>query len=89
LGKKRHGAIITHDTNKRMETAMKISARNALPGKITAIKLGSTTAHVSIDVNGVTVTSSITNESVEELKLKVGDSVHAVIKSSDVMIAIP
>jgi molybdopterin-binding protein len=68
---------------------MKISARNALPGKITGIKKGATTAHVTIDVNGVTVTSSITNESVDDLGLKVGDAVHAVVKSSDVMIAIP
>ena len=43
---------------------MKISARNALPGKIVDIKMGATTAHVRIDVNGTTVTASITNESV-------------------------
>jgi molybdopterin-binding protein len=66
---------------------MKISARNALPGKIVDIKKGSTTAHVRIDVNGVIVTASITNEAVDELGLKAGDSVHAVIKSSDVMVA--
>lgn len=66
---------------------MKISARNALPGKIVDIKKGSTTAHVRIDVNGVIVTASITNEAVDELGLKTGDSVHAVIKSSDVMVA--
>jgi molybdopterin-binding protein len=35
------------------------------------------------------VTASITNESVDELALKVGDKVHAVIKSSDVMVAVP
>jgi molybdopterin-binding protein len=69
--------------------AMKISARNALPGKITDIKKGTTTSHVTIDVNGVKVTASITNESVDELGLKVGDSVHAVVKSSDVMVAVP
>ena len=68
---------------------MRISARNALPGKIVEIKKGATTAHVRIDVSGTVVTSSITNESVEELGLKVGDSVHAVIKSSDVMVAVP
>ena len=68
---------------------MKISARNALPGKIIDIKKGVTTAHVRIDVNGTVVTASITNELVEELGLKVGDEVHAVIKSSDVMVAIP
>jgi molybdopterin-binding protein len=67
----------------------KISARNAIPGKITEIKKGATTAHVYIDVNGVTLTASITNESVDELGLKVGESVLAIIKSSDVMVAIP
>ena len=67
---------------------MKISARNALPGTVKAIVKGATTAHVTIDVNGSTVTAAITNESVEELALKVGDKVHAIIKASDVMIAV-
>ena len=68
---------------------MRISARNILPGTITEIKLGATTAHVKLDVGGAIVTASITNESVAELALKIGDAVQAVIKSSDVMIAIP
>lgn len=67
---------------------MKISARNSLPGKIVAIKKGSTTAHVQIDVSGIAVMASITNEAVDDLQLKVGDSVHAIIKSSDVMVAV-
>ncbi|MFY9656230.1 MAG: TOBE domain-containing protein [Methylocystis sp.] len=67
---------------------MKISARNALAGKIVEVRKGSTTAHVLIDVSGTRVTASITNESVDELGLKVGDAVHAIIKSSDVMIAV-
>jgi molybdopterin-binding protein len=49
---------------------MKISARNALPGRIVDIKKGATSAHVRIDVNGTIVTASITNESVDELGLK-------------------
>jgi molybdopterin-binding protein len=68
---------------------MKISARNALAGKVVEIKKGTTTAHVRIDANGSTITASITNEAVDELGLKVGQAVHAVIKSSDVMIAVP
>lgn len=68
---------------------MKISARNALKGTVVDIKKGSTTAHVQIDVNGTVVTASITNEAVDELDLKIGQSVHAVIKSSDVMVAVP
>jgi molybdopterin-binding protein len=67
---------------------MKISARNVLDGRITEIKKGATTSHVGININGVIVTASITNEAVDDLKLKVGDAAHAVIKASDVMIAI-
>ncbi|KAF2992556.1 TOBE domain-containing protein [Methylocystis sp. MJC1] len=66
---------------------MKISARNALDGTVKDIKKGATTSHVTIDVGGQTVTASITNESVDELGLKAGAKVKAVIKSSDVMIA--
>lgn len=66
-----------------------ISARNALPGTIKEVKTGATTSIVRIDVGGgAIVTASITNESVDELDLKVGDKVHAVIKASDVMIAV-
>ncbi len=67
---------------------MKISARNQLKGKIVEVKKGQTTAHVRIDVgNGVVITSSITNEAVDDLGLKVGDAALAVIKASDVMVA--
>jgi molybdopterin-binding protein len=66
-----------------------ISARNALAGKIVGINKGVTTAHVSIDVGGGTImTASITNESVDELELKVGEAVHAIIKASDVLIGV-
>lgn len=65
---------------------MKISARNAIPGKVTSVNKGATTAHVKIDVGGTTITASVTNEAVEELQVKEGDSVFAVIKASDVMI---
>ena len=66
---------------------MKLSARNVLAGRIVTITKGATTAHVKIELaSGLMVTSSITNEAVDELALMVGDSVSAVIKSSDVMI---
>jgi molybdopterin-binding protein len=66
---------------------MKLSARNQPPGKVVAVTKGSTTAHVIVELSsGVKATASITNEAVDELALKVGDSVSAVIKSSDVMI---
>ena len=67
---------------------MKLSARNQLKGKIVNVTKGQTTAHVRIDIgDGVIVTSSITNEAVDELALKVGDEAIAIIKASDVMVA--
>lgn len=67
---------------------MKISARNVLEGTITEVKKGATTAHVLIDVKGSILTSSITNESIDDLGLKAGLKVKAIIKSSDVIIAV-
>ena len=67
---------------------MKLSARNVLKGTILKIKKGATTAHVWIDIGGAVVTASITNEAVDELKLKKGMAAAAVIKASDVMVAI-
>jgi molybdopterin-binding protein len=67
---------------------MKISARNILKGKIVDIAKGATTAHVRIDVGGTIVTASITNESVDDPGLVKGMTASAVIKSSDVMVAV-
>ena len=68
---------------------MKISARNKLTGKIIEVKKGATTSHVRLEITpGQVVTASITNEAVDELGLKVGKHAIAVIKASDVMIAI-
>lgn len=67
---------------------MKISARNVLRGRITEVTKGATTAHVKIDVGGTIVTASITNAAVEDLKLAVGKDAYAVVKASDVMVAV-
>ncbi len=67
---------------------MKLSARNKLKGKIVEVKKGATTAHVKIDVGGTAVTAAITNEAAEELKLASGQTAYAVIKASDVMVAV-
>jgi molybdopterin-binding protein len=67
---------------------MKISARNILKGTIVDVVKGATTAHVKIDVNGTIVTAAITNEAVDSLKLEKGKSAYAVVKASDVMVAI-
>ena len=67
---------------------MKLSARNKLKGKIVEVKKGATTTHVKIDVGGAIVTSSITNEAADELKLAAGMTAYAVIKASDVMVGV-
>jgi molybdopterin-binding protein len=70
------------------EASMKISARNVIAGTLVEVKKGQTTAHVRIDIGGQVLTASITNEAVDELKLAAGQRAHAVIKASDVMIAV-
>jgi molybdopterin-binding protein len=63
-----------------------ISARNQFPGTIKSIKLGNVMAEVVIAVGNLEVVSAITRGSVDHMGLKVGDSVIAVIKSTEVMI---
>jgi molybdopterin-binding protein len=65
---------------------MAISARNQLKGKITEVVLGNVMAHITIRVGQNLIDSIITRRSAEELKLKKGDSVTAVIKATEVMV---
>lgn len=67
---------------------MKLSARNMLKGKIVGVKKGTTTSHVTIEIGGQKVMAAITNESVDDLKLAEGKTAYAVIKASDVMVAV-
>jgi molybdopterin-binding protein len=68
---------------------MKISARNVLEGTVIKVTKGATTAHVVLEVaGGAKVTASITNEAVDDLDLKVGDKAKAVVKASDVLVAV-
>jgi len=68
---------------------MRISARNSIKGTIKSITKGPVNAEVVIDIgNGVLVTSIITAHAVENLDLKEGKTAYAVIKSTEVMIAI-
>ena len=52
------------------------------------IKKGATTAHTRLDIGGMTSLPPITKEAVDELKLTVGQQAYAVIKASDVMVAV-
>jgi molybdopterin-binding protein len=68
---------------------MRISARNQIKGTVVDVKKGATTSHVRVDIGGgQIVTSSITNEAVDDLGIKVKGHVTVVVKASDVMIAV-
>jgi molybdate transport system regulatory protein len=67
---------------------LKISARNKLKGKVIAVVKDGIMAKVKIEVKvPATVTSIISKEAVEDLKIKVGDDVEAIVKATEVMIA--
>lgn len=65
---------------------MTLSARNKLAGKVEEIQFGGVMAHVVVRVGKNIVESVITKRSAEEMKLKVGDDVFAIIKSTEVML---
>jgi len=65
---------------------MRISARNRLVGTIIEVKLGDIKAHITVKVGEHLVEAVITRRSVEEMNLAVGDTVAAVIKSTEVMV---
>jgi molybdopterin-binding protein len=66
---------------------MSISARNHLKGKITAIKLGDVMAHITIKVGPNIIESVITRQSADDMELKKGDTVTAVVKATEVMVS--
>ncbi len=67
---------------------MKISARNRFKGKVKLVEKGVITAKVKIEVTmPVTVTAIVSKEAIEDLGVKVGDEVEAIIKATEVMIA--
>lgn len=66
---------------------MKISGRNQLKGTVTDIKKGVITAEVAIDIGGGNhITSIVSLESIEDLGIKTGSEVTALIKSTSVML---
>lgn len=66
--------------------SLKISGRNQLTGKVTAVQIGEIMAEVTIQVGDNLIDAVITRRSVENLRLKVGDEVTALIKATEVMV---
>ena len=67
---------------------MQLSARNQIPATVVSINSGEAIANVALDANGTRLVASITVEAVKELGLSEGSEVTAVIKASDVILAI-
>ena len=68
---------------------MKLSARNQLKGTVVEIDKGAVNSTIRIDIGGgATVTAMITNAAVEDLGLAEGGAAYAVVKASDVMVAV-
>jgi molybdopterin-binding protein len=79
----------TIESDVPLESVMKLSARNTLPGTIRKIEMGAVNAQVTIEVApGINVVSIITVDAVENLSLAEGKRVYAVIKASSVMVGI-
>jgi molybdopterin-binding protein len=55
---------------------------------VVGIRKSANTSHVDIAIVGTILTAEVTNETVEELELKVGDKVYAVVKPNDILLAI-
>jgi len=67
---------------------MRLSARNQIKGTVVEVTKGATTSHIRVDIGGNVMTSSITNEAVDDLGIKAGGKATVVVKASDVMIAV-
>jgi molybdopterin-binding protein len=67
---------------------MKLSARNQIPATVTAITAGEAIANVELNAGGVRLVASITVEAANDLKLNPGSQVTAIIKASDVILAV-
>ena len=67
---------------------MKLSARNQLAGTVVEVRRGAAIANVVLDVGGQRIVASITVEAVDELGLNEGSRATAVVKASDVMVAV-
>jgi molybdopterin-binding protein len=68
---------------------MRLSARNRISARVTSITKGEASANVELDAGGVRLVASITVEAVAELGLAEGTEVVAIVKASDVMVAVP
>jgi len=81
-----HRASEGGDVSERRRNFRRISGRNQLVGRVTDIKVSGLLAQVTLSIGGQRITSIITADAVREMRLKNGQTVAALIKSTEVMI---
>jgi molybdopterin-binding protein len=89
LDKFLHRSQETGDVASRRTGFRKISGRNQLIGRVTDIKVSGLMAQVSLSIGGQHITSIITADAVREMRLKKGETVAALVKSTEVMLLRP
>ena len=77
------------EVSERRPNFRRISGRNQLVGRVTDIKVSGLMAQVSLSIGGQHITSIITADAVREMRLKVGETAAALVKSTEVMIVRP
>jgi len=88
-GKECYAVIMVSNVTAATVKLAGLSARNQIEGTIVAVKEGAVNGHVTIeDADGVKISGSITNAAIEDLGLAEGGKAVAIIKATDVMVAI-
>lgn len=75
--------------SERRASFRRISGRNQLVGRVVEIKIDGLMAQVALSIGGQRITSIITSDAVREMRLKVGETAAALVKSTEVMIVRP
>ena len=78
-----------HEVAEKRSGYRKVSGRNQLIGRVTDIKVSGLMAQVTLSIGGQKITSIITADAVQEMRLKKGDTAAALVKSTEVMILRP
>jgi molybdopterin-binding protein len=79
-------ASVSGEVSERRTNFRRISGRNQLVGRVTDIKISGLMAQVTVSIGGQRITSLITADAVREMRLKNGQTVAALVKSTEVMI---
>jgi molybdopterin-binding protein len=81
-----HRASEGGDVSERRSNFRRISGRNQLVGRVTGIKVDGLMAQVTISIGNQRITSIVTADAIQEMHLKMGQTVAALVKSTEVMI---